>query len=154
MHKIKDLTDYQKVLLFDRAVALGKVRQSDINETFAEFEAQKKALAEQLNRLVAATGAGIGSADVPMPTKAGLKTPTARKRGRKKSAPRKKASKASKVAAKKAVAAQLKSRKLQGRYLALVRQFPSAEVRKDWGEYAKEHGREKAVEEMAAALAK
>lgn len=50
-------------------------------------------------------------------------------------------------------AGQLASRQLQGRYLALVRQFPEAK-RAQFARTAKERGREAAIKEMQDSLRK
>lgn len=84
----------------------------------------------------AAAGASTGNEGPQQPAK---------RRGRKPGAGAKKASALS--------GEQLASRQLQGRYLALVRQFPEAK-RTQYAKTAKEKGREAAIKEMQESLKK
>lgn len=152
-NRISDLNDTQKAVLFDRAVGDGVIRQSDVNQFFAGIESERANLAGRLNRLALAA-----AGDAAVRTGSAAKAPPTKRRNRKKSAKaavRTASVKTAKTAApaKPISRAKKASRKLQGQYLALVRQF-QPEARKDWGEYAKEHGREKAVAEMRSALSK
>jgi hypothetical protein len=139
-------------LMRDRRVSRTEVNQylSEMKREIGELEARLRRLREVTgNVVVAATGvaAAVGSAAI-------VRRVRGRRRGAAagaEAAPRR-GRKAGRVSAA-ITEEQLASRRLQGRYLALVRQF-AASRRAQFARTAKEKGREAAIKEMQEALRK
>lgn len=166
----KQLSPGQAAYVLDRLVRERRVSQTDINRYVDEMgreisvlEARLQQLKEAAGPIAIAAAAGIaGAAGAVAAVRRGRKP--GRKPGRPKGSGRTAAAAApvstavaggtSRRRRRSAITAeQLASRQLQGRYLALVRQFPQSK-RASFARVAKERGREAAIKEMQDALKK
>lgn len=141
MINLTDITMEQKAVLFDTAVEEGLLNPQ------AAVEAVLRKISKIQSEFAALVGSAVQSPDLtePLQVKDQKNAPKSTKPPRQK--------KATKPAAKSPVAVtpeRLASRKLQGRYLALVRQFSKAK-RAEFAKIAKEHGRETAIKSMEVA---
>ena len=166
------LTSGQASYVLDRLVNDRRVSPAEINRYVGEMRNEISELEARLQRLREAHGLGEtvrAAAGVVAPFRRG------RRPGRPPGRPRKAMAAAAGAAAGAAAAAagaaaargrkrgrrsktpitaeQLASRQLQGRYLALVRQFPATR-RATFAKIAKEKGREVAIKDMQDALKK
>ena len=151
----------QASYVLDRLVNDRRVSPAEINRYVGEMRNEISELEARLQRLREAHGFGE-----TVRAAAGVVAPFRRRPGRPPGRPRK-AGAAPAAAAPAAgpgrkrgrkgktpiTAEQLASRQLQGRYLALVRQFPATR-RASYAKTAKEKGREAAIKDMQDALKK
>ena len=151
----------QSAYVLDRLIAERRISPGEVNRIISEMGREISDLEQKLQRLREAHGGG--SMPAAAPAKRGPGRPPGPRRGRPPAS-------AATAAAPAAAAAkggakrgrkrrgpitpeQLASRQLQGRYLALVRQF-AATRRPQYAKIAKEKGREAAIREMQSALKK
>jgi O6-methylguanine-DNA--protein-cysteine methyltransferase len=143
-------------LLRERRVSMGEVNGylSDMNSEIEELE-------QRLQRLRDAKG-DSGAAQPAQPSEESTTVPARRRRGRPSAAARSDATQgAAKAEGAKSrkkkrgpvTAEQQASRQLQGRYLALVRQFPAGR-RPIYAKIASNRGREAAIKAMQDAVGK
>lgn len=169
------LSPGQAAYVIERLISERRVSPGDVNRYISEMTREISDLEERLNRLRAAHGGGTGSGGG---TGTGTGTGTGARRGRpvgsgrgpgrpagsgkrrgrppaSESAAPAGGAKRGRPAKKRSsiTAEQLASRQLQGRYLALVRQFPEGR-RIQFAKIAKEKGRESAIREMQDSLKK
>jgi hypothetical protein len=146
-------------LIRDRRVTRTEVAQyvTEMGREISDLEARLQRLREASGGLIAAATAGAavvaaGSAVVRRRRgRRGPGRPPGRPKGATSAAPkttRKRGRRSAKITAE-----QLASRQLQGRYLALVRQFPATK-RAQFAKTAKDKGREAAIKEMQDSLRK
>ena len=156
-----NLTPGQASYVLDRLVNDRRVSPADINRYVSEMRQEMTDLEQRLARLREGFGETVRAAA------AGVVAPF--RRGGRPSRPAKAAAAAAVGAAAGAAAVaakrgrrrakasitpeQLASRQLQGRYLALVRQFPATR-RAGFAKIAKDKGREAAIRDMQDALKK
>jgi len=172
----------QASYVLDRLVNERRISTGDINRYLGEMRAEMSDLEQRLQRLREAHGVGEtvrAAAAVVAPFRGGRRGPgrPPGRPGRPPGRPRKAAAAAAGAAVGAAAGAaalaaskkgggkrgrkakasitpeQLASRQLQGRYLALVRQFPESR-RAAFAKTAKEKGREAAIREMQDSLKK
>lgn len=163
------LTGGQASYVLDRLVNDRRISHAEINRYVGEMRSEISELESRLQRLREAHGLGEtvrAAAAVVAPFRRGRRPG---RPGRPPGRPRKAAAAPASAAAAAAPAArgrkrarrgktpitaeQLASRQLQGRYLALVRQFPATK-RASFAKTAKEKGREAAIKDMQDALKK
>jgi hypothetical protein len=161
-----ELSPGQAAYVLDRMLRERRISQGEVNGFVAEMGREINELEQRLERLRAAHGGASSSAastpSAPVRRRPGrpVGSGTGRKRGRPAAAAAAQSTAAPAAAAapaakgrrrsKQITAEQLASRQLQGRYLALVRQFPERK-RLEFAKIAKERGREAAIKEMQAA---
>lgn len=157
----------QSAYVLERLLAERTISRGEVNRILSEMGKEISDLEQKLQRLREAHGGTSVTASAPAPARRGPGRPPGRPAGRRRGRPP-----ASAAAAAAAPAAagnrgakrgrkrrgpitpeQLASRQLQGRYLALVRQF-AATRRPQYAKIAKEKGREAAIREMQSALKK
>lgn len=155
----------QSAYVLDRLIAERRISRGDVSRILSEMGQEISDLEQKLQRLREAHG-GVPAA-APAPARRGPGRPPGSTTGRRRGRP---PASASPAAAAPAAAAkgkakrgrkrrgpitpeQLASRQLQGRYLALVRQF-SATRRPHYAKIAREKGREAAIREMQSSLKK
>ena len=154
----------QSAYVLERLIAERRVSSGDVNRILSEMGREISDLEQKLQRLREAHG-GV-SAAAPAPARRGPGRPPGSGKGRRRgrppasAAPAGAAPAAAKGGAKRGrkrrgaiTPEQLASRQLQGRYLALVRQF-AAGRRPQFAKIAKEKGREAAIREMQSSLKK
>lgn len=132
------LSPGQASFVIDRLVSERRISAGEINRYVSEMHREIADLEQKLASLKQAVG---GAARRGRPAGAAAKPEGAApaRRGRRRKAP--------------ITPEQLASRKLQGRYLGLIRQIPAAK-RAPFQRTAREKGREAAIKEMAAVLKK
>ncbi len=130
------LSPGQASYVIDRLVSERRISAGEINRYVSEMHREIADLEQKLASLRQAIGTG---ARPGRPAAAPRAAAAPAKRGRKRRAP--------------ITPEQLASRKLQGRYLGLIRQIP-ANKRAPFQKTAKEKGREAAIKDMMAALKK
>ena len=134
-------TPGQAAYVLNRMIADKRVSAGDVNRYVSDMSREISALERQLAALRAAHGAGAAAAPA-------APAPARRRRGRgRKAAAAAPAKRAGRKRSKAITPEQQASRKLQGRYLGLVRQFPPAK-RAYYAKVAREKGREAAIKEM------
>jgi len=148
-------------LLAERRVSLGDVNRivSEMSQEISDLEAKLQRLREAQGGASAAPAAPARRGPGRPPGRPGR--PPGRRRGRPPAAAAVAASPIAAAAPKKRgrkrksaiTPEQLASRQLQGRYLALVRQFPATR-RAQYARVAKEKGREAAIRDMQDSLRK
>lgn len=159
------LSPGQAAYVLDRLISERRVSPGEVNRYVADMSREITDLEQKLARLRAAHGGASAGSAAPAaaPARRGPGRPpgSGRKRGRPGRPPGRPAAAAPQAAAAAPAAAkgakkrrkasitaeQLASRQLQGRYLALVRQFPEKK-RAEYAKIAKERGREAAIKEM------
>jgi hypothetical protein len=150
------LTPGQASYVMERLIAERAVSANDIERYVSEMSREISTLEARLQRLRDAAGPAAAAAAAGIAAGvAGAAAIVRRRRGRPGRPPGRKAAAAAPSApAKKRgrkrasiTPEQLASRQLQGRYLALVRQFPPTR-RAHYAKVAKEKGREAAIKEM------
>jgi hypothetical protein len=155
----------QSAYVLERLIAERRVSTGDVNRIISEMGREISDLEQKLQRLREAHGGAPAAA--PTPARRGPGRPpgsgTGRRRGRPPASATAAAAAAPATPAKGGAkrrkrrgpitAEQLASRQLQGRYLALVRQF-AATRRPQYAKIAKERGREAAIREMQSSLKK
>lgn len=164
----KQLSPGQAAYVLDRLVRERRVSQTDINRYVDEMGREISVLEARLQQLREAAGPiALAAAGIAGAVGAAAVVRRGRKPGRKPGRPKGTGRAAAAAAAPTAAAGgssrrrrrsaitaeQLASRQLQGRYLALVRQFPQSK-RANFARTAKERGREAAIKEMQDALKK
>jgi hypothetical protein len=171
--KARELSPGQAAYVLERLVRDRRVSQSDVNRYVSEMSREISDLESQLRRLRDAVGGTLSAAvervvAVAAPIarrgrKAGRKA--GRRTGRPPGRPRRGGAAVTAAAGtgtgggvkrrRRATVTeeQLASRKLQGRYLSLVRQFPAGK-RAQFAKTAKDRGREAAIKEMSDQLKK
>lgn len=138
------LSPGQASYVLDRLIGDRRITRADINRYVEEMKREISVLEQRLASLREATGDAISRAfHAVMPGK---------RRGRPPGSGTK-AGGGAKRARAKITPEQLASRKLQGRYLGLIRQIPASR-RSQYQKIAKERGREAAIKEMTSALNK
>lgn len=146
----------QASYVIDRMVADRRVSPSDILRYVSEMQTEIDELERRLQSLRTAAGGGQVSS-APVPRRRGRPPGSRSRRITASSAAAGRTPPASKRRRRRRrtaiTAEQLASRKLQGRYLGLIRQIPKRK-RGQYQKTAKEKGREAAIKEMAAALGK
>ena len=146
-------------LIRDRRVTRTEVAQyvTEMGREISDLEARLQRLREASGGLIAAATAGaavVAAGTAVVRRRRGRRGP-----GRPPGRPKGSTGAATKTAGKrgrrsaKITAEQLASRQLQGRYLALVRQFPATK-RAQFAKTAKDKGREAAIKEMQDSLRK
>jgi hypothetical protein len=164
----------QSAYVLEKLIAERRVSPGDVNRIVSEMSQEISALEAKLQRLREAHGGSASAAAAPVRRGPGRPPGSGRKPGRPGRPPgrrgRPPASAAAAPGAAPSAAAepakkrggkrraaitpeQLASRQLQGRYLALVRQFPATR-RAQYAKIAKEKGRESAIREMQDSLKK
>ena len=139
------LSPGQASYVLDRLVGDRRVSRADINRYVDDMKREISVLEQRLQSLNEATGDAISRAiHAVMP---------GRRRGRPPGSASSSSTGGAKRARAKITPEQLASRKLQGRYLGLIRQIPASR-RAQYQKIAKERGREAAIKEMAATLNK
>jgi hypothetical protein len=139
-----NLTPGQALYVLGRLISDRRVSRTDVSRYIGDMQGEISDLERRLNELRAAAGAAAAAVTgAPVkrrgrPAGVAAAAPAARKATRKRSA---------------ITAEQLESRKLQGRYLGLVRQVPAAR-RAAFKKVVKERGREAAIEELLKFLKK
>jgi len=158
----------QSAYVLDRLIAERRISRGDVSRILSEMGQEISELEQKLQRLREAHG-GMPAA-APAPARRGPGRPPGSATGRRRRRRGRPPASAAPAAAAPAAAAkggakrgrkrrgpitpeQLASRQLQGRYLALVRQF-SATRRPQFAKIAKEKGREAAIREMQSSLKK
>lgn len=142
---IQQLTDVQKSVLFDYAVEQKLVKQADVNRFASQISKDIAESTERLRRMNAAVGNGSTLYFDEITHAA-----AARYAPRKSTAGRPRIARgvdAPSTRASQPNRKRLASRKLQGRYLALVRQFPKS-ARAKYSKIAKSVNREAAIAQM------
>jgi hypothetical protein len=172
------LSPGQAAYVIERLISERRVSPGDVNRYISEMGREISDLEERLNRLRAAHGGYAGSgSSAPAPARRGRPVGSGRKPGRPAGSGKRRgrppasasadagsaagaAATPSKRGGKRGgkkrsaiTAEQLASRQLQGRYLALVRQF-AENKRIQYAKVAKERGREAAIREMQDSLKK
>jgi hypothetical protein len=167
------LSSGQAAYVLERLIADRRVTRTDVSQYVSEMSREITALEERLKRLREASGGVIAAATAGVAAVAAVVRRRRRRRtgrppgrppgrpGRPPGRPPGSSSKAAAAGGKKRgrkrsaaiTAEQLASRQLQGRYLALVRQFPATR-RAQFAKVAKEKGREAAIKEMQNSLSK
>jgi hypothetical protein len=147
------LSSGQAAYVLDRLISERRISPGEVNRYVSEMSREISDLEARLARLREAQGGAAASAPAAAPARRGPGRPPGRP-------PRPAAAAAAPAPARAAgrkgrkktsiTAEQLASRQLQGRYLALVRQFPEKK-RAEFAKVAKERGREVAIEEMQKA---
>lgn len=141
------LSTGQASYVLDRLIGDRRITRADLNRYVDEMKREISDLERRLQSLRDATGEAIRSAISAI-------TPGGRRRGRPPGSGAKAAGGGgAKRRSTKITAEQLASRKLQGRYLGLIRQIPASR-RATYQKIAKERGREAAIKEMMGALDK
>jgi hypothetical protein len=153
----------QSAYVLERLIAERTISRGEVNRILSEMGREISDLEQKLQRLREAhTGTSMAA---PAPARRGPGRPPGRPAGRRRGRPPASAAPATAAPAEKGGAKrgrkrrgpitpeQLASRQLQGRYLALVRQF-AATRRPQYAKIAKEKGREAAIREMQASLKK
>jgi hypothetical protein len=163
----------QSAYVLEKLIAERRVSPGDVNRIVSEMSQEISDLEAKLSRLREAHGGASSSAAQAEPVRRGPGRPPGSGRqpgrpgrppGRRGRPPASASVAASPVAAEPAkkrgrkartsiTPEQLASRQLQGRYLALVRQFPATR-RAQYAKIAKEKGRESAIREMQDSLKK
>jgi hypothetical protein len=154
------LSSGQAAYVLDRLIRERRISPGEVNRYVSEMSREISDLEARLARLKEAHG-GSGAAAPAAPARRGPGRPPGRPPGRRPGRPGRPPAAAAAAAPAKAggrkrrrksaiTAEQLASRQLQGRYLALVRQFPEKK-RAEFAKVAKERGREAAIEEMQTA---
>jgi hypothetical protein len=167
------LSSGQSAYVLERLISERRVSPGDVNRIISEMGREISELEAKLQRLREAHGGGSTGSAAPAPVRRGPGRPPGSGRGpgrppgsgRRRGRPGRPPAAAAPAAAPAAAAApakaggkkrgrkaaitpeQLASRQLQGRYLALVRQFPASR-RAAYAKTAKEKGREAAIREM------
>jgi hypothetical protein len=175
----RELSPGQAAYVLERLVKDRKITQSDVNQYVSDMGREISELEARLQRLKDANGGvvALAAAGIAGAAAAGAIVRRGRRPGRKPGRPVGSGRKPGRPPASAGAAAgassdaapgpitrlrrraaaitaeQLASRQLQGRYLALVRQF-SENKRAQYAKIAKDRGREAAINEMQAALRK
>ena len=133
-----DLTPGQASYVLQRLIGDRRITRNDVHRYLNDMRREIGELENRLASLRAATGGAIRSAISALRPGRRGRPPAAegRKRRRARITPE-----------------QLASRKLQGRYLGLIRQIPASR-RAQYQKIAKDKGREAAIKEMQTALNK
>lgn len=139
------LTPGQAVYVLERLVADRRISQSEVNRYAAQIGGEIRELEARLRRLQSAAGTTVAK---PVARRRAPRSNGAASKAAATPAPAKKARRAPRVTAE-----QLESRKLQGRYLSLIRRIPAGK-RAQYTKLASVKGREAAIREMKAVLAK
>lgn len=172
------LSPGQAAYVIERLISERRVSPGDVNRYISEMGREISDLEERLNRLRAAHGGGYSGSgsSAPAPARRGRPVGSGRKPGRPagsgkrrgrppasasadagaagaEGAPSRRGGKRAGKKRSAITAEQLASRQLQGRYLALVRQFAEGR-RAQYAKIAKERGREAAIREMQDSLKK
>ena len=140
-----DLTPGQATYVLDRMIADRRVSAGEVSRYVGDMQREISDLESRLQSLRAAAGASTPSA-----------SPVRRRRGRRPAAATATPAAAGRPRRRRRAAVtaeQLASRKLQGRYLGLIRQIPASK-RAQYQRIAKEKGREAAIKEMSSVLHK
>ena len=125
------VTPPQAKYILDRLIQMGRVTAHQVRGFLTDIGSEVRRLQERLTALRSAAGESA--------TK--TKRPTARRKGRQ-------------ASRRKSVSPEVaKSRALQGRYIATIRQVPKSR-RAKFAKIAKENGREEAIKQIQAALGK
>ncbi len=161
----------QSAYVLDRLLSERRVSPGDVNRIISEMGQEISDLESKLQRLREALGGASASPAAPARRGPGRPPGSGRKPGRPGRPPGRRGRPPASAAATAAPAAsepagkrgrkrrsaitpeQLASRQLQGRYLALVRQFPATR-RAQYARVAKEKGREAAIRDMQDSLKK
>lgn len=140
------LSPGQAAYVLERLIKDRKVTQGDVNRYVSEMTNEISELEARLQKLRSVIAGAVST--VTRRARGVKATPAPAAAGRKpaKAVPSRK--RRTSVSPER-----LASRKLQGRYLALVRQIP-ANKRPQYAKVAKERGREAAIKEMQAAVGK
>lgn len=147
--RIADLTDTQKAVLFDQLAAEGVITEKVASEAAVNLAVEAADAIDRLARIGHIVDHVVDKAQdvVHVPPMPKLPARASRKK-RVRKVPKATSAKRDRTSVKPAIApAQVASRKLQGKYLALVRQFPKAE-RARWAAGVKAHGRRVAIQLM------
>ena len=134
-----DVTPGQASYVLQRLIGDRRITRNDVQRYLNDMRREIGELEERLKSLKEATGGAIRSAVRAITSRRGRPAgaaPVRRRRRRAHITPE-----------------QLASRKLQGRYLGLIRQIPASR-RGQYQKIAKEKGREAAIREMQTALHK
>lgn len=162
------LSPGQAAYVLERLMSERRISPAEINRYVGDMTSEINELEQRLQRLREAQGGGgaAASGGAASGARRGPGRPAAGRGGRRRGRPAAAQSEATAEAKPAAAGAkkggrrgrakssitpeQLASRQLQGRYLALVRQFPERK-RAEYARIAKERGREVAIEEMQKA---
>jgi len=144
------LSPGQASYVLERLIADRRISAGEVNRYIGDMGREISDLERRLQALRAATGGGAAAGSAPRrrgrpPGRpaAAAASPTA--------APRRRRGRRRRGAA--ITAEQLASRKLQGKYLSLIRQIPASR-RGQYSRIAKEKGREAAIRELQNAIGK
>jgi hypothetical protein len=142
----KQLSPGQAAYVLERLIKDRRVTQGDVNRYVSEMTHEISELEARLQKLRSVIAGAVSTV-----TRRGR---PARAEAAPAPAGRKAAKAAPRTRRRNSVSPErLASRKLQGRYLALIRQIP-ANKRPQYAKVAKERGREAAIKEMQAAVGK
>lgn len=137
------LSPGQAAYVLERLVADRRISKSEVNRYVAEMAREIKELEARLQNLRSVSDAAAPAARRPRRGNGATA-----KKARAVTAPAKRRQRAGKLTPE-----MIESRKLQGRYLSLIRRIP-ANKRAQYKKLASEKGRETAIREMKAAVGK